>query len=172
MKFSFNFYGDFAKYTKEDLSFGAIEFDSNNKHYIIDLVGDVEYNFSKNEISSNFKGDVKVLSPKTPISDEELKEVFLNMDKTTFQYNILDGGDSPDYRKFESEIWFDNKVIEIGRHGTQPMKVYDFFDILRKYPDWNVDLLVANPNKKILDDIVDIVADERNGNLIIVKREN
>ena len=52
------------------------------------------------------------------------------------------------------------------------MKVYELFDILRKYPNWDVDILIENSEKKVLDDIVDVIADERNGNLIIVKKEN
>ena len=52
------------------------------------------------------------------------------------------------------------------------MKIKDFFDILRGYPDWDKDIVIENKQTKMLDDIVDIVCDERNGNLIIVKREN
>ena len=172
MKLFFNFYGDFSEYDREDLCFGAMEFDSNGKHYIIDLVGEVEYDFGKTEITGRFKGDVEVLSPKEPVTDEELADIILNMDKSTFRYNILDDGEEPSYRKFEGELWFNDKVVEITKKGSQPMKVYELFDILRKYPDWNVDILIENSEKKVLDDIVDVVADERNGNLIIVKREN
>jgi hypothetical protein len=52
------------------------------------------------------------------------------------------------------------------------MTVREFFDRLRDYPDWNKDIVIENKQTKMLDDIVDIVCDERNGNLIIVKREN
>ena len=52
------------------------------------------------------------------------------------------------------------------------MTVRDFFDKLRMYPDWDKDLIIENKQTKMLDDIVDIVCDERNGNLIIVKRED
>lgn len=52
------------------------------------------------------------------------------------------------------------------------MTVRDFFDKLRMYPDWDKDIVIENQKTKMLDDIVDIVCDERNGNLIIVKREN
>jgi len=52
------------------------------------------------------------------------------------------------------------------------MKVKDFFDRLRNYPDWDKDIVVENQKTKMLDDVVDIVCDERNGNLIIVKKEN
>ena len=172
MKLFFNYYGDFSDYDREDLCFGAMEFDSNGKHYIIDLVGEIEYDFCKTEITGRFKGDVEVLSPKEPVTDEQLANIILNMDKSTFRYNILDDGEEPMYRKFEGELWFNDKVVEIEKKGNQPMKVYELFDILRKYPDWNVDILIENSEKKVLDDIVDVVADERNGNLIIVKKEN
>lgn len=172
MRFSFDYYGDFSKYSREDFVIGAIEFDSNGKHYIVDLIGSTDYDFEKNHIGGNCKCDVEVLYPEEPISDEELKNVFLNMDKTTFRFNMFEDGVEPEYRNLEAQIWFDDKVIEIEKHGTQPMKVYDFFDILRKYPNWNVDLLVANSEGKVLDDIIDVVADERNGNLIIIKKEN
>lgn len=52
------------------------------------------------------------------------------------------------------------------------MTVKDFFDKLRMYPNWDVDIVIENQKTKMLDDIVDIICDERNGNLIIVKKEN
>ena len=52
------------------------------------------------------------------------------------------------------------------------MKIRDFFDLLRMFPDWDKDIVIENKQTKMLDDIVDIVCDERNGNLIIVKKEN
>ena len=52
------------------------------------------------------------------------------------------------------------------------MLIRDFFDRLRMYPDWDKHVIIENQKTKMLDDIVDIVCDERNGNLIIVKREN
>lgn len=52
------------------------------------------------------------------------------------------------------------------------MKVKTFFERLRQYPDWDVDLVIENKQTKMLDDVMDIVVDEHNGNLIIVKREN
>ena len=51
------------------------------------------------------------------------------------------------------------------------MKVKTFFDRLRQYPDWDVDLVIENRQTKMLEDIMDIVVDERNGNLIIVKKQ-
>lgn len=47
------------------------------------------------------------------------------------------------------------------------MKVRTFFEILKRYPDWNVDLVIEDKANKKLIDIKDIVCDERNGNLII-----
>lgn len=49
------------------------------------------------------------------------------------------------------------------------MKAREFFNRLRMYPDLNVDILVENKETKMLEDIADIVVDERNGNLIIVQ---
>ena len=172
MKLFFNYYGDFSDYDREDLCFGAMEFDSNGKHWIIDLVGEIDYDFQKDEISGRFKGDVEVLSPKEPVTDEELADIILNMDKSTFRYNILDDGEEPSYRKFEGELWFNDKTVEITNKGSQPMKVYDLFDILRKYPDWDVNILVKNSEKKTLENIVDVDYDEGTNSLIIVKKEN
>ena len=172
MKLFFNFYGNFSEYDREDLCFGAMEFDSNDKHWIIDLVGEVNYDFSNKEISGRFKGDVEVLEPKEPVTDEELAEIILNMDKSTFKYNILDDGETPAFRKLECELWFNNQTIKIEKLGTQGMTVREFFDRLRAYPDWDKDIVIENQRTKMLDDVVDIVCDERNGNLIIVKKEN
>ena len=52
------------------------------------------------------------------------------------------------------------------------MKVNQFFDRLRLYPDWDKDLLIENKETKMLEDIKDIVCDERNGNLIIEKHND
>lgn len=172
MIFSFDYYGDFSAYDRDEFVIGAIEFNSNEKHYIVDLIGSTDYDFDKDHIGGVCKCDVEVLFPDTKISDEELKNVFLNMDKSSFRFNMFEDGVEPEYRKLEASIRFDDKLIEINKYGSQPMRVYDFFDELRKYPDWNVNILVANPKSKMLDDIVDVIADERNGNLIIIKREN
>ena len=51
------------------------------------------------------------------------------------------------------------------------MKVKTFFERLRQYPDWDVDLVVEDRQDGLLVDIKDIVVDERNGNLIIVKKD-
>lgn len=52
------------------------------------------------------------------------------------------------------------------------MKVREFFEKLRQYPDWDVDLVIEDKENRKLIDIEDIVCDERNGNLIIVKKED
>lgn len=52
------------------------------------------------------------------------------------------------------------------------MTVREFVDRIRMYPNWDVDIIIENQQSKMLDDVVDIVCDERNGNLIIVKKEN
>ena len=52
------------------------------------------------------------------------------------------------------------------------MKVREFFELLRKYPDWDVDIILENKDKQIFEDITDITCDDRNGNLIIVKKED
>lgn len=51
------------------------------------------------------------------------------------------------------------------------MKVREFFEKLRQYPDWDVDLVIESDYMGPLIDIEDIVVDERNGNLIIVKKD-
>lgn len=51
------------------------------------------------------------------------------------------------------------------------MKIRQFFDPLRNYPDRDKDIVIENKDKKVLEDIEDIVCDERNGNLIIVKKK-
>ena len=51
------------------------------------------------------------------------------------------------------------------------MKVRKLIDLIRVYPDWDVDILVADgdPAKGTpLKDIKDITADECNGNLILL----
>lgn len=172
MIFSFDYYGDFSQYDREDFVIGAIEFDSNGKHYIVDLIGETDYDFEKDHIGGRCKCDVEVLSPEEEISDEELAKVILEMDKSTFRFNIFDDGVEPEYRKFEGTLMFNNNEVEIEKIGKQSMTVRNFFDLLRKYPDWDKDIVIENQKTKMLDDIVDIVCDERNGNLIIVKREN
>lgn len=175
MRLMFNYQGNFSNYSKEDLCFGAMEFDSNGEHYVIDLVGEVDYDFSKNEIDGQFKGEIELLSPIGNISEEELGDIIMNMDKSTFQYNILDDGDVPPFRKFECDICFtttESHCLHIEKLGTQGMTVRQFFDRLRDYPNWDVDIVIENQRTKMLDDVVDIVCDERNGNLIIVKKEN
>lgn len=169
--FDFDYYGDFSEFVRDDLCFGAIEFDSNGKHYIIDLIGSVDYDFSKDEISGKFKGSMELLEPQE-LSDEEISNAILCMDKRTFKYNIFDDGFEPSYRKFEGTLWVNGQAVEIENIGKQPMSVRQFFDLLRRYPDWDKDIVIENQKTKMLDDIVDIVCDERNGNLIIVKREN
>jgi hypothetical protein len=151
---------------------GAIEFDSNGKHYIVDLLGETDYDFEKDHIGGRCKCDVEVLSPEEEISDEELAKVIFEMDKSTFRFNIFDDGVEPEYRQFEGNITFNGKCVEIDKIGKQPMTVRQFFDLLRRYPDWDKDIVIENKKTKKLDDIVNIVCDERNGNLIIVKKEN
>ena len=172
MKLFFNYYGNFSDYDREDLCFGAMEFDSKGKHYIIDLVGEVEYDFDKTEISGRFKGDAEVLDPEESVTDEELADIILNMDKSTFRYNILDDGKEPSYKKFESELWFNDKVVEIEKKGNQPMKVYELFDLLRKYPDWDVNILIKDSKNNTLENIVDVDYDEDTNSLVIIKKED
>ena len=172
MRFCFDFYGDFSKYDREEFEIGAIEFDSNGKHYIVDLLGETEYDFDRDHIGGRCKCDVEVLSPEEEISNEELADAILNMDKSTFRFNIFEDGVEPEYRKFEGDLYFNNQIVEIRKFGTQGITVRQFFDRLRDYPDWDKMLLIENKETKMLDDILDIVCDERNGNLIIVKKNN
>ncbi len=172
MLFYFDYYGDFSQYDREDFVIGAIEFDSNGKHYIVDLIGETDYDFGKDHIGGCCKCDVEVLFPEEEISNKELADVILNMDKSTFRFNIFDDGVEPEYRKFEGLLLFNNHTVEIEKVGKQSMTIRQFFDRLRNYPDWDKDIVIENKKTKMLDDIVDIICDERNGNLIIIKKEN
>jgi len=172
MRFSFDYYGDFSQYSREDFVIGAIEFDTNGKHYIIDLIGETNYDFNKDHIGGVCKCDIEVLSPEKTFSNEELAEIISKMDTSTFRFNIFDDGIEPEYRKFEGQLLFNNHTVEIEKVGKQSMTIRQFFDRLRDYPDWDKDIVIENKKTKMLDDIVDIVCDERNGNLIIVKRDN
>lgn len=55
------------------------------------------------------------------------------------------------------------------------MKVRKLIDLIRVYPDWDVNIFVADcddPSKgRPLRDIKDVVADERNGNLMLLTWE-
>ena len=43
MRIYFDFYGDFKKVDLEECCFGAIEFDYKGKHYIVDAVGEIDF---------------------------------------------------------------------------------------------------------------------------------
>lgn len=52
------------------------------------------------------------------------------------------------------------------------MTVQQLFNRLRQYPDWTVDVIIENTKTKMFDDIKDVTVDTRNGNIILVKKEN
>lgn len=172
MILEFDYYGDFSDIDREDLCFGAMEFDSNGEHYIIDIIGETDYDFENNHISGRTKGEYEFLSPDINPTEQEVVDIIKNMDKSTFRYNLLDDGEEPEYRKLEASVITYLTDVQIEKVGKQSMTVREFFDRLRDYPDWNKDIVIENKQTKMFDDIVDIICDERNGNLIIVKREN
>ena len=51
------------------------------------------------------------------------------------------------------------------------MKIRDFFDSLRMYPDWDKEIFIGNEEGEKLADITDIACDDETGDLIIVKKE-
>lgn len=112
MRMYFDFSGDYSKVDQEELCFGTIEFDTNGKHYIVDCVGEVDYDFEPDYIGGRFKGDIEQLGLKdgeNPLSYEELVDVIMNMDKSTFRYNIFDDGETADYDTLEVTVEFCNE---------------------------------------------------------------
>ena len=110
MRLYFDFYGDFKEPELEECCFGAIEFDYKGKHYVIDLVGEIDFDRRDGYFGGRFKGDYEQLEVgDKPLSREEIEEAILNMDTSTFRYNVLDDGDTLDYKKLSVEI-------EIGEH--------------------------------------------------------
>lgn len=104
MRIYFDFYGDFSDVEQEDLCFGAIEFETDGKHYVVDAVGEIDYDFNAKYLGGRFKGDYEQLGSDKPLSNEELEDVILNMNTDTFQYNVLDDGLTLDYKKLDVEI--------------------------------------------------------------------
>ena len=119
MRIYFDFHGDFHDYKFEDICFGAIEFDYNGKHYIVDAVGEVNFDFSKKLLTGRFKGNYEIEDfesfyeedfGKVP-SDEEIETAILNMNTSTFQYNVLDDGQTLPYSKLDVAIEIGDKSI-------------------------------------------------------------
>jgi len=119
MRIYFDYYGEFPKYVYEDLIFGAIEFDTNGKHYIVDVCGEVEYDSQKDYIGGRIKGEYELLSPNEKISDEELEEIILNMDTSTFMYNLIEDGGEPAFKKRVIEIWLGERKIEFTTENKE-----------------------------------------------------
>ena len=115
MRLYFDYYGDFSKYSKEDLCFGAFEFETNGTHYIIDTLGEVDYDFDKDHICGRFKGEYEVLYPNEEISSEKLDELILDMDNNSFKFNLFDDGVEPEYEKREIEINVGEHTIRFAR---------------------------------------------------------
>ena len=114
MRIYFDFYGDFKKVELEECCFGAIEFDYKGKHYIVDAVGEIDFDREDGYFGGRFKGDYEQLTfdKEKPLSREKLEEAILNMDTSTFQYNVLDDGKTLDYKLLRIEIWIRNEHIE------------------------------------------------------------
>ena len=73
-------------------------FINNKEGYCIDLTGEVDFSFSKKEISGRFKGDFDlIISEETNLSKEDIINKIMNMDKSSFEFNI-----------FEEEIKYDS----------------------------------------------------------------
>lgn len=51
------------------------------------------------------------------------------------------------------------------------MKIREFFDSLRMYPDWDKEIFIGNEKGETLSDITEITCDDNKGDLIIVKKE-
>ena len=111
MRIYFDFHGDFHDYEFEDICFGAIEFDYNNKHYIIDAVGEINFDFNKELLTGRFKGEYEHLMDEE-LSNEEIETAILNMDTSTFRYNVLDDGETLPYTKLDIEIVLGDKSIK------------------------------------------------------------
>ena len=114
MRIYFDFYGDFKKAELEECCFGAIEFDYKGKHYIVDAVGEIDFDREDGYFGGRFKGDYEqiLMVNEKPVSNKELETAILNMDTSTFRYNVLDDGETLDYKKLKV-------VIEIGDKSIQ-----------------------------------------------------
>ena len=110
MRIYFDFYGDFRDYEFEDICFGAIEFDYNEKHYIVDAFGEVNFDFTKNLLTGRFKGDYESLMDEE-LNNEEIETAILNMDISTFRYNVIDDGETLPYKKLDITIEIGDKSI-------------------------------------------------------------
>ena len=118
MRIYFDYYGKFPKYVYEDLIFGAIEFDTNGKHYIVDVCGEVDYDSQKDYIGGRIKGEYELLSPDENITNEELAEIILSMDTTTFMYNLIEDGGEPKYDLLKIRIEIGDRHIEFSLDKT------------------------------------------------------
>jgi len=119
MRIYFDYYGDFSKYTPDDIALGAIEFDYKGKHYIVDVVGYAEYDCEKDYIGGRIKGDYELLFPDENIPNEELEKIILEMDTSTFRYNIMEDGIEPKFNKRKIEIWIGDKHIEFTTENKE-----------------------------------------------------
>ena len=124
MRLYFDYYGNFPKYTNEDLAFGSIEFDTNGKHYIVDVSGEVDYELTETHISGRIKGDYKQLVglDEELLADKELVDAILDMDTSTFKFNLIEDEDGcetePEFEKCEIEI----HIGELGINFTRSIK--------------------------------------------------
>ena len=122
MRMYFDFSGDFSKVDREEICFGAIEFDFKNRHYVVDILGESEYDFAWNRFNGRFKGDYELLNRDTlenllgrPITNDEIEHAILNMDTFSFQFNVLDDGKTLNYDKLEITIEIDGNQLTFTR---------------------------------------------------------
>lgn len=125
MRIYFDYYGNFPKYIYEDLIFGAIEFDTNGKHYIVDVCGEVDYDSQEDYIGGRIKGEYELLSPEETLTDEELTDIILKMDTSTFMYNLIEDGGEPDYDQAEIRIEIGDRHIEFSLNKNNKGGMYE-----------------------------------------------
>lgn len=112
MRIYFDYHGDFSNISKDDVVFGAIEFDTNGKHYIVDTMGWVDYDVEKDVICGRFKGDYELLEPEAA---DNIEDIIMAMDTSTFRFNILDDGKEPEYEKLDITIEIRERSISFTR---------------------------------------------------------
>lgn len=118
MKIYYEYTGKDFNVTSEDMYADYIQFESNNTEYIIDIAGEHDFCIEKNAIYGRIKvQECEMLQPeiKEIESEEELKELLLNMDKSSFILGLFEDDREPDYSKLEIEIYVDNAEINISK---------------------------------------------------------
>jgi hypothetical protein len=104
MKLYFDYRGSFRKYDLDEVAFDYIQFYSGDTEYIIDTTGELDISFDSNSISGRFKGFTECLEPEVKMSEEEIADVILKMDTSTFKIGLFEEEDEPDYDKLDIHI--------------------------------------------------------------------